>query len=158
MKYPFPIFEYPPINQDSYTIFVYKTIRNGSISLKDVNSEKIIGEKLAYIKFYSYLCNIKSKTIKNYSNMEVYIITYSWSNEMAGHEDGVYDVFLDLDQATKKFNELVTKEAKTFEEDVCAGEEVHETTQTNEDGSRFVHYGNDLGEFYSASLHVKEVH
>ena len=77
---------------------------------------------------------------------------------MSGHEDGVYDVFLDLDQATKKFNELVTKEAKTFEEDVCVGEEVHETTQTNEDGSRFVHYGNDLGEFYSASLHVKEAH
>ena len=90
--------------------------------------------------------------------MEVYIITYSWSNEMGGHDDGVYDVFLDLAQATKKFNELVTKEAKTFEEDVCVGEEVHETTQTNEDGSRFVHYGNDLGEFYSASLHVKEVH
>ena len=64
MKYPFPIFEYPPIIQDSPTIFVYKTIRNGTISLKDVNSEKIIGEKLAYIKFYSYLCNIKSKTIK----------------------------------------------------------------------------------------------
>ena len=65
MKYPFPIFEYPPIIQDSYTILAYKTIRNGSISLKDVNSGKIIGEKLAYIKFYSYLCNIKSKTIKN---------------------------------------------------------------------------------------------
>ena len=158
MKYPFPIFEYPPINQDSYTIFVYKTIRNGSISLKDVNSEKIIGEKLAYIKFYSYLCNIKSKTIKNYSNMEVYIITYSWSNEMAGHEDGVYDVFLDLDQANKKFNELVTKEVKTFKEDVCGGDEVYETTQTNEDGSRFVYYSNDLDEFYSASLHVKEAH
>lgn len=40
MKYLFPIFEYLPINQDSYTIFVYKTVRNGSISLKDVNSEK----------------------------------------------------------------------------------------------------------------------
>ena len=64
MKYPFPIFEYPRINQDSLTIFVYKTIRNGSISLKDVNSGKIIGEKFAYIKFYSYLCIIKSKTIK----------------------------------------------------------------------------------------------
>ena len=64
MKYPFPIFEYPPINQDSHTIFVYKTIRNGSISLKDVNSEKIIGKKLAYIKFYSYLCNIKVKQLK----------------------------------------------------------------------------------------------
>ena len=158
MKYPFPIFEYPPINQDSYTIFVYKTIRYDSISLKDVNGAKIIGEKLAYIKFYSYLCIIKSKTIKNYSNMEVYIITYSWFNEMAGHEDGVYDVFLDLDQATKKFNELVTKEAKTFKEDVCAGDEVYETTQTNEDGSRFVYYSNDLDEFYSASLHVKEAH
>ena len=158
MKYPFPIFEYPPINQDSLTIFVYKSVRNDIISLKDVNSGKIIGEKLAYIKFYSYLCIIKSKTIKNYSIMEVYIITYSWFNEMAGHEDGVYDVFLDLDQATKKFNELVTKEAKTFKEDVCAGDEVYETTQTNEDGSRFVYYSNDLDEFYSASLHVKEAH
>ena len=158
MKYPFPIFEYLPIMQDYHTIFVYKTFGDTSISLKDVNSEKIIGEKFAYIKFYSYLCNIKSKTIKNYSNMEVYIITYSWSNEMAGHEDGVYDVFLDLDQATKKFNELVTKEAKTIEEDVCVGEDVHETTQTNEDGSRFVYYVNDLGAFYSASLHGKEAH
>ena len=158
MKYPFPIFEYPPINQDSYTIFVYKTIRNGSISLKDVNSEKIIGEKLAYIKFYSYLCNIKSKTIKNNSNMEVYIITYSWFNEMAGHDDGVYDVFLDLDQATKKFNEMVKEDAQTFKEGVCGGDEVHETTQTNEDGSRYVYYGNDLDEFYSASLHVSEPH
>ena len=64
MKYPFPIFEYPPINQDSLTIFVYKTIRNGTISLKDVNSEKIIGEKFAYIKFYSYLCTIKVKQLK----------------------------------------------------------------------------------------------
>ena len=90
--------------------------------------------------------------------MEVYIITYSWSNEMAGHEDGVYDVFLDLDQANKKFNELVTKEVKTFKEDVCGGDEVYETTQTNEDGSRFVYYSNDLDEFYSASLHVKEAH
>ena len=88
--------------------------------------------------------------------MKVYIITYSWFSEMEGHEDGVYDVFLDLDQATKKFNELVTKEAKTFKEDVCGGDEVYETTQTNEDGSRYVYYGNDLGEFYSASLHVKE--
>ena len=112
MKYPFPIFEYPTINQDSYTIFVYKTVRNGSISLKDVNSGKIIGENLAYIKFYSYLCNIKSRTIKNYSIMKVYIITYSWSNEMGGHDDGVYDVFLDLTQATKKFNELVTEESR----------------------------------------------
>ena len=65
MKYPFPIFEYPPINQDSYTIFVYKSVRNGTISLKDVNSEKIIGEKLAYIKFYSYLCTIKVKQLKH---------------------------------------------------------------------------------------------
>ena len=64
MKYPFPIFEYPPINQDSLTIFVYKSVRNDSISLKDVNSEKIIGEKLAYIKFYSYLCIIKVKQLK----------------------------------------------------------------------------------------------
>ena len=64
MKYPFPIFEYPPINQDSHTIFVYKTIRNGSISLKDVNNEKIIGEKFAYIKFYLYLCNIKINQLK----------------------------------------------------------------------------------------------
>ena len=64
MKYPFPIFEYPPINQDSDTIFAYKTIRNGSISLKDVNNEKIIGEKFAYIKFYSYLCINKVKQLK----------------------------------------------------------------------------------------------
>ena len=64
MKYPFPIFEYLPIIQDSPTIFVYKSVRNGSISLKDVNSEKIIGEKLAYIRFYSYLCNIKVKQLK----------------------------------------------------------------------------------------------
>ena len=64
MKYPFPIFEYPPINQDSHTIFAYKTIRNGSISLKDVNTEKIIGEKFAYLKFYSYLCTIKVKQLK----------------------------------------------------------------------------------------------
>ena len=64
MKYPFPIFEYLPIIQDSLTIFVYKFVRNGTISLKDVNSEKIIGEKLAYIKFYSYLCNIKIKQLK----------------------------------------------------------------------------------------------
>ena len=90
--------------------------------------------------------------------MKIYIITYSWSNEMGGHDDGVYDVFLDLNQATKKFNELVTEEAKAFKEDVCAGVEVHETTQTNEDGSRYVYYGNDLGEFYSASLHVSEPH
>ena len=90
--------------------------------------------------------------------MKVYIITYSWSNEMSGHEDGVYDVFLDLNQATKKFNEMVTEDARCFKEDVCAGEEVHEITQTNEDGSRFVHYGNDLDEFYSASLHVKDAH
>ena len=65
MKYPLPIFEYPPINQDSYSIFVYKSVRNDIISLKDVNSEKIIGEKLAYIKFYSYLCNIKIKQLKH---------------------------------------------------------------------------------------------
>ena len=90
--------------------------------------------------------------------MKVYIITYSWFSEMAGHEDGVYDVFLDLDQATKKFNEMVKEDAKSFKEDVCAGEEVHETIQTNEDGSRYVYYGNDLGEFYSASLHVSEAH
>ena len=90
--------------------------------------------------------------------MEVYIITYSWSNKTSGHDDGVCDVFLDLDQATKKFNEIVKEEARIFKEDVCGGGEVHETTQTNEDGSRFVYYGNDLGEFYSASLHVKEAH
>ena len=47
--------------------------------------------------------------------MKVYIITYSWFNEMAGHEDGVYDVFLDLDQATKKFNEMVKEDAKSFQ-------------------------------------------
>lgn len=40
MKYPFPIFEYPPINQDSYTIFVYKSVGDTSISLKVVNGEK----------------------------------------------------------------------------------------------------------------------
>ena len=90
--------------------------------------------------------------------MEVYIITYSWSNEMAGHEDGVYDVFLDLDQATKKFNELVEREGRQFKEDISTGVEVQETIQTHEDGSRYVYYGNDLGEFYSASLHVKEAH
>ena len=158
MKYPFPIFEYPPINQDSLTIFVYKTVGDTPISLKDVNSEKIIGEKLAYIKFYSYLCIIKSKTIKNYSNMKVYIITYSWFSEMEGHEDGVYDVFLDLNQATKKFNEIVKEEARIFKEDVCGGGDVNETTEAKEDGSRFVYYGNDLNEFYSATLHVKEAH
>ena len=64
MKYPFPIFEYPPIIQDSHTIFAYKSVRNTTIFLKDVNGNKIIGEKLAYIRFYSYLCNIKNKTIK----------------------------------------------------------------------------------------------
>ena len=64
MKYPFPIFEYPTINQDSYTIFAYKTIRNGSISLKGVNGGKIIGENLAYIRFSLYLCNIKVKQLK----------------------------------------------------------------------------------------------
>ena len=90
--------------------------------------------------------------------MKVYIITYCWSNEMAGHDDGVLDVFLDLNQATKKFNEMVKEEAKSFKEDVCAGVEVRETAQTNEDGSRYVYYGNDLGEFYSASLHVCESH
>ena len=90
--------------------------------------------------------------------MKVYIITYSWSNKTSGHDDGVCDVFLDLDQATKKFNEIVKEEARIFKEDVCGGDEVHETTETKEDGSRFVYYGNDLGEFYSASLHVCEPH
>ena len=90
--------------------------------------------------------------------MKIYIITYSWSNEMGGHDDGVYDVFLDLNQATKKFNEMVKEDAKSFKEGVCGGGEVHETTQTKEDGSRSVYYGNDLGEFYSASLHVNEAH
>ena len=88
--------------------------------------------------------------------MEVYIITYSWFNEMAGHEDGVYDVFLDLDQATKKFNEMVKEDAKSFKEDVCAGVEVQETIETHEDGSRYVYYGNEFDEFYSASLYVCE--
>ena len=64
MQYPFPIFEYPPIVQDSHTIFAYNSVRNTTIFLKDVNGNKIIGEKLAYIRFYSYLCNIKNKTIK----------------------------------------------------------------------------------------------
>ena len=90
--------------------------------------------------------------------MKVYIITYSWSNEMGGHEDGVYDVFLDLNQATKKFNEMVEDEARHFKEDVSPDEEVNETYETNEDGSRFVYYGNDNDEFYSASLHVSEPH
>ena len=156
MKYPFPIFEYPPIIQDSLTIFVYKTVSNTPISLKDVNSEKIIGEKFAYIRFYSYLCNIKINQLKHYSNMKVYIITYSWSNEMGGHDDGVYDVFLDLAQATKKFNELVEREGRQFKEDISTGVEVQETIQTHEDGSRYVYYGNEFDEFYSASLYVTE--
>ena len=90
--------------------------------------------------------------------MKVYIVTYSWSNEMGGHDDGVLDAYLDLDRATKNFNEMVKEGARCFKEDVCAGEEVHETTQTNEDGSRYVYYGNDLDEFYTASLHVSEPH
>ena len=89
--------------------------------------------------------------------MKVYIITYSWSNEMAGGEYGVDDVFLDLDQATKRFNEMVQEESADFIED-NAGEKVHEYSETNEDGSRYVYYSNDLEEFYSASLHVQEVH
>ena len=88
--------------------------------------------------------------------MKVYIITYSWSNEMGGHDDGVYDVFLDLDQATKKFNELVEREGRQFKEDISTGVEVQETIQTHEDGSRYVYYGNDFDEFYSASLYVCE--
>ena len=158
MKYPFPIFEYPTIIQDSPTIFVYKTVGDTPISLKDVNSGKIIGEKACIYQILFVPLQHQSKTIKNYSNMKVYIITYSWFNEMAGSEDGVYDVFLDLDQATKKFNEMVKEDAKSFKEDVCAGVEVHETTRTNEDGSRYVYYGNDLDEFYSATLHIKEVY
>ena len=51
MKYPFPIFEYPPIIQDSLTIFVYKTVSNTTISLKDVNSEKIIEKSLRISDF-----------------------------------------------------------------------------------------------------------
>ena len=66
MKYPFPIFEYLPILQDSYTIFSYKSVSNPSIFLKDVNSAKIIGEKFAYLKFYSYLCTNKNKQLKLY--------------------------------------------------------------------------------------------
>ena len=88
--------------------------------------------------------------------MKVYIITYSWSNEMGGHDDGVYDVFLDLTQATKKFNELVEREGRQFKADSSVGVEVQETIQTHEDGSRFVYYGNDFDEFYSASLYVCE--
>ena len=30
--------------------------------------------------------------------MKVYIITYCWRNEMAGGEDGVLDVFFDLEE------------------------------------------------------------
>ena len=91
--------------------------------------------------------------------MKVYIITYSWRDEMAGNEDGVLDVFFDLDQATKRFNEMVQTEANEFIEDnVCTGEKVHEYSESNEDGSRRVYYGNDLEEFYSVTLHVKEVH
>ena len=90
--------------------------------------------------------------------MKVYIITYSWSNEMGGHEDGVYDVFLDLNQATKKFNEMVEEGARCFKEDVSPDEEIQETCQINEDGSRYVYYGNDNDEFYTASLHVSEPH
>ena len=51
MKYPFPIFEYPPIIQDSLTIFVYKTVRNTTISLKDVNSEKKLEKSLRISDF-----------------------------------------------------------------------------------------------------------
>ena len=90
--------------------------------------------------------------------MKVYIITYSWRNKMAGGEYGVDDVFLDLNQATKRFNEMVQEESADFIENVCAGEKVHEYSETNEDGSRYVYYSNDLEEFYSASLHVQEVH
>lgn len=90
--------------------------------------------------------------------MKVYIITYCWENEMAGGEDGVLDVFFDLDQATKRFNEMVQKDSADFIENVCAGEKVHEYSESNEDGYRRVYYGNDLDEFYSATLHVKEVH
>ena len=90
--------------------------------------------------------------------MKVYIITYSWSNEMSGHDDGVYDVFLDIDKATKKFNEMVKEGAKCFKEEISIGEEVQETNQTNEDGSRYVYYVNKHDEFYSAGLHVCEPH
>ena len=88
--------------------------------------------------------------------MKVYIITYSWSNEMSGHDNGIYDVFLDLDQATNKFNEMVREGARCFKEEISVGEEVRETIQTNEDGSRYVYYGNKHDEFYTASLHVSE--
>ena len=90
--------------------------------------------------------------------MKVYIITYSWSNAMGGHEHGVYDVFLDLNQATKKFIEMVEEGARCFKEDVSPDEEIQETCQINEDGSRYVHYCNDNDEFYTASLHVSEPH
>ena len=90
--------------------------------------------------------------------MKVYIITYSWSNKMGGCGDGVYDVFLDINQATKKFNELVNMEGRCFKEDISVDEEVQETSQTNEDGSRYVFYGNEHDEFYTASLHVCEPH
>ena len=90
--------------------------------------------------------------------MKVYIVTYSWSNEMGGHDDGVLDAYLDLARATKNFNEMVKEGARCFKEDVCAGEEVQEVCQTNDDGSRSAYYGNRHGEFYSASLHVSEPH
>lgn len=90
--------------------------------------------------------------------MKVYIITYSWRDEMAGNEDGVLDVFFDLDQATKRFNEMVKEGSADFIENVCAGEEVHEYSESNEDGYRRVYYGNDHEGFYSATLYVKEVH
>ena len=52
--------------QDSHAIFIFKSLRNPSISLKDVNSAKIIGEKFVYLKFYPYLCINKNKQIKNF--------------------------------------------------------------------------------------------
>ena len=58
MKYPFPIFEYPPINQDSLTIFVYKSIRNGTISLKDVNNEKASDSFILDYNEYETMCEV----------------------------------------------------------------------------------------------------
>ena len=55
-----------------------------------------------------------------------------------------------------EIRDYVKEDVKSFKEDICVVEEVHETTQTNENDSRYVYYGIDLDEFYSASLHVCE--
>ena len=70
MKYPFPIFEYQPITQDSFTIFVYKTVRNTTISLKDINIEKIIGEKVCVYQILFVSLQHKNKPIKTLQQYE----------------------------------------------------------------------------------------